>query len=119
MQVQNNAKTSGKRTSVRALTSEILALEIASGGRFDGDNFSFHTGRPTDMSLGLLPEPYHAAALADGIGYVAYHHETPIGWVIEDGTWQIPDHKYSATTSTLVKKLIGALDINKTKYERI
>lgn len=56
---------------------------------------------------GLLPEPYHTAAL-DAV-YAVHHYETPILWKASDGKWYVPMHVYSGTTSSHRNRMLRAL----------
>ena len=59
------------------------------------------SGRTSIEGYGRLPEPHVAelAKVASRVAYVVYSYETPIGWVLDDGTEEIPKVKYSMTTS--------------------
>lgn len=52
--------------------------------------------------VGHLPtrfrESYHATA-PHAHQFVVYSYDTPIAWLNEDGSWSVPDTKYSMTTS--------------------
>lgn len=94
-------------------TSDVQAftLELARGTRWQGNKIG---GGPVPgidgLNLGLLPEPYHAAA-GEAV-YAVYHYETPIVWQIADGTWQVPDHFYGRWTSAFRNKITQALETN-------
>lgn len=70
-----------------------------------------------DGDRGLLPEPYHRAAL-DAV-YAVYHHETPILWKASDGKWYVPMHVYSGTTSAHRNKMMRALGIENAEIVKI
>lgn len=48
-------------------------------------------------SIGRLPADYRQSI--DGATYVIYSYATPIAWLDANGVWQVPDVKYSVTTS--------------------
>lgn len=97
------------RTLTPSSTAEAFKLELEHGTRWQGANIG---GGPVSgidsLNVGILPEPYWAAA-TEAV-YAVYHYETPIAWKVEAGTWYVPDHKYSTTTSTFRNKIVRALE---------
>jgi hypothetical protein len=93
---------------ITRLTADVLALELGERSRFNGVNFA---GAPVpgiaEGDMGVLPEPYRRSA-TEAV-YAVYSYETPIGWALENGTWVVPAHKYSLTTSRQQKAVREAL----------
>ena len=106
------------KLTLRSDTADVLALELEHGTRWQGDKIG---GAPVPgigtMERGILPEPYWTAA-EDAV-YAVYHHETPIIWKVANGTWYVPEHRYSQTTSTFRGKLVAALEKIGADYELI
>lgn len=106
MQEQGAKRESGRLRAGSA--PEEFALELANRTRWSAASLS---GAPVpgigDMARGILPEPYWAAA--EQAVYAVYSYETPILWALADGTWQMPDHKYSASTNQQQSKMRQAL----------
>jgi hypothetical protein len=100
--------------------AEKFRLDLEYGTRFTTTTGKLN-GAPVpgigDMDRGLLPEMYWSAA-AEAV-YAVYHYETPILWKTQDGTWYVPMHLYSATTSKLRNKMVEALKLSGTKIEEI
>lgn len=96
------------KLTVRSATADLLALELGSETRWQGDKIG---GGPvpgiSGLNLGILPEPYHVAA--GDATYAVYHHETPIAWKTAAGIWYVPEHHYSQTTTTFRKRIVAAL----------
>lgn len=55
-----------------------------------------------------LPPEYAASAL-DAV-YAVWSYDTPIAWENPDGTWTVPDVKYSVTTSRHQSKIAAAVE---------
>lgn len=98
--------------------AEAFRLDLEHGGRFTSGTA---TGGPvpgvTDMDRGMLPEPYWTAA-EDAV-YAVFHYGTPILWKTESGTWYVPMHKYSVTTSKFRNKMVEALKMFGAEIEEI
>lgn len=92
--------------------AEAFRLDLEHGGRFVTTTGKLHGGPVPgigDMDRGVLPESYWEDATK--WVYAVYHHETPILGKKEDGTWQVPMHFYSNSTSSLRNKMIRALEM--------
>ena len=80
---------------------------------FSGSNFSaiLVPMNPDSLypieSFGMLP--YTSLPDLLGSDYIVYSYATPIAW-FKNGEWQLPNHKYSVTTSkhqSIVRKAIA------------
>lgn len=63
-----------------------------------------------------LPSEYGKGALESV--YAVWSYETPIAWANPDGTWTVPDVKYSVTTSRHQSKIRTAVDNIDSTYSR-
>ncbi len=50
-------------------------------------------------SAGRLSSCHSERFRADRPDYVVYSYATPIAWHAQDGTWYVPDERYSQTTT--------------------
>lgn len=57
------------------------------------------SGSTRCYGLGQLPAPFREQFRAGAVVYVVLSYDTPIGWVLDDGTVVIPKVTYSATTT--------------------
>ena len=60
------------------------------------------SGGPASFYVGQLPSRFRAAYEATAFHahqFVVYSYDTPIAWRLSDGSWSVPDTKYSMTTS--------------------
>jgi hypothetical protein len=88
--------------------SEAIAKAIANRERFT--THGALSGAPVTVGLasrlGWLPDE-HRSLWRQGVIlarnghslYAIWSYGTPIAWVLDRGTWQIPDERYSVTTS--------------------
>lgn len=60
------------------------------------------------IGFGILPEEWKDAFRVKGLEYVIYSYETPIAWRT-NGSWVVPNVKYSVTTSKHQGKVRTAL----------
>jgi len=72
-------------------------------------------GEPTygelwTYSRGELPGEYWDKFITSGATYVVYSYLTPIAWENADGSWTVPDVKYSVTTSRHQSKIAAAVE---------
>lgn len=53
--------------------------------------------------LGQLPQMHAEVLLADAasgrVDFIVYSYQTPIAWHSKDTGWEVPDHRYSVTTT--------------------
>ena len=61
--------------------------------------------------LGQLPDEWRALwhAHKGEIVYAIWSYETPIAWKLSDGTWHVPNVKYSVTTTKQQNKVATAI----------
>jgi hypothetical protein len=115
-----NRNKENKMSKIKITASaEAFRLDLEHGSRFQTTGSL--SGSPVpgigDMNRGLLPEPYHAAAME--AVYAVYHFETPILWKAQDGKWYVPMHSYSSRTSAYRNRMIQALEMFHADVERI
>jgi hypothetical protein len=67
--------------------------------------------------FGELPYQYHDSAKQ--ARYYVYSYRTPIAWENPDGTWTVPDVKYSVTTSRHQGKIRTAVANIESDYSRV
>ena len=71
----------------------------------DGLDFKTHgslkggpaMGALTNWDMGRLPREHYTSAML--AAYIVWSYGTPIAWLDADGKWQIPEARYSVTTS--------------------
>lgn len=71
----------------------------------DRENFTTHgslwgnevVGAHSTLSIGRLPEQYRPCV--ENADYIVYSYGTPIAWHRPEIGWQMPNEKYSVTTS--------------------
>jgi hypothetical protein len=79
---------------------------FSTGGSLRGVN-----GRSSG-GLGKLPAEYHRSV--DDATYVVFSYRTPIAWRNGDGSWSVPEVKYSATTSQQQSKIgVACAELNR------
>lgn len=70
---------------------------------FKRSGFAMSAVAGAASTSGQLPEPYRAeywaATRAGNVAYTVLSYQTPIAWVLTDGTVVVPSVKYSRTTS--------------------
>lgn len=97
----------------RKMSADVLAVELGMRNRFVGPNYGGHRISGIDSGArGVLAEPYWSSAA--GAVYAVYSYNTPIAWELADGTWVVPEHRYSGTTSrqqVQVREALGLLGI--------
>lgn len=75
--------------------------DFKTGGSLTGE-------RGSDRGFGgSLPQAFLSAVRS--AEYVVYSYTTPIAWLNADGTWTVPDVKYSVTTSRHQSKIRSAV----------
>ena len=81
-------------------------------GSAKGTNARQHTGR--------LPEAWADVYKRDGehIVYTILSYDTPIAWVLDDGTWRVPDVYYSVTTARHIGAARYAITLAGETYDR-
>lgn len=89
--------------------ADAFRLDLEHGSRFTTAG-KLHGGPVPgigEMDRGILPEKYWDDA--KNAVYAVFHYETPIIWKAKSGTWYVPMHSYSTTTSRFRNRMIEAI----------